>query len=337
MTDYRVRQGCRGGGRRPPSGPTRRTEPLGPRHARALLRRDHLGPRRGRDAAGGGLDVNEGVYDLPTALESRAGDGDLVVAVCAEYDALPDVGHACGHNIIAATAVGAGLALASVADELGLTVRVLGTPGRGGRRRQGAHARTGRLRRRPRRHDGAPLADGAAHGELPRRGALRRPLQRTRGPRVGRTLGRGQRPGRHDDRAGGHRPPAPAAAAGRPGARRGHAELGRRQHHPGLGHGPLHGPLAHGRGPGGVAAPGRRLLRGGGAGHRVLPRLRGAVAGVLAHGGRPRPAGRPTGSTPRRSGRHFDADDDGTPLPTFSTDMANVSLAVPTIHPAHRH
>ena len=51
-----------------------------------------------------------------------------MVAVCAEYDALPDLGHACGHNIIAATAVGAGLALASVADRLGLTVRVLGTP-----------------------------------------------------------------------------------------------------------------------------------------------------------------------------------------------------------------
>src|SRR5271155_5551927 len=76
----------------------------------------------------GGLQVHEGVYDLPTALESRAGDGELVVAVCAEYDALPGVGHACGHNIIAATAVGAGLALASLADELGLTVRVLGTP-----------------------------------------------------------------------------------------------------------------------------------------------------------------------------------------------------------------
>src|ERR1700728_3333777 len=76
----------------------------------------------------GGLSVREGVYELPTALESRVGDGELVVAVCAEYDALPDVGHACGHNIIAATAVGAGLALASVADELGLTVRVLGTP-----------------------------------------------------------------------------------------------------------------------------------------------------------------------------------------------------------------
>src|ERR1700734_1966844 len=76
----------------------------------------------------GGLSVREGVYDLPTALESRAGTGDLVVAVCAEYDALPDVGHACGHNIIAATAVGAGLALASVADDLGISVRVLGTP-----------------------------------------------------------------------------------------------------------------------------------------------------------------------------------------------------------------
>jgi amidohydrolase len=76
----------------------------------------------------GGLTVDEGVYDLPTALESRSGGGELVVAVCAEYDALPGIGHACGHNIIAATAVGAGLALAAVADDVGLTVRVLGTP-----------------------------------------------------------------------------------------------------------------------------------------------------------------------------------------------------------------
>jgi amidohydrolase len=74
------------------------------------------------------MDVQEGVYDLDTALESRSGSGDLVVAVCAEYDALPEVGHACGHNIIAATAVGAGLALAAVADKVGLSVRVLGTP-----------------------------------------------------------------------------------------------------------------------------------------------------------------------------------------------------------------
>src|SRR5271170_7004313 len=61
----------------------------------------------------GGLSVHEGVYDLPTALESKVGDGDLVVALCAEYDALP----AGVPHVIAATAVGAGLALASVADE----------------------------------------------------------------------------------------------------------------------------------------------------------------------------------------------------------------------------
>lgn len=50
------------------------------------------------------------------------------IVVCAEYDALPGVGHACGHNIIAASAVGAGAALAAVADDVGLTVTVLGTP-----------------------------------------------------------------------------------------------------------------------------------------------------------------------------------------------------------------
>jgi amidohydrolase len=76
----------------------------------------------------GGFTVSEGVGDLPTAFSAEFGSGPLVVAVCAEYDALPDVGHACGHNIIAASAVGAGLGLAAVADDLGLTVRVVGTP-----------------------------------------------------------------------------------------------------------------------------------------------------------------------------------------------------------------
>jgi len=78
--------------------------------------------------ASGGFEVTRGVAGLPTAFDAQYGSGDLVIALCAEYDALPEIGHACGHNIIAASAVGAGLALASVADELGLTVRVLGTP-----------------------------------------------------------------------------------------------------------------------------------------------------------------------------------------------------------------
>ena len=77
---------------------------------------------------GAGFAVETGVCGLPTAFAASAGDGPLVVAVCAEYDALPGVGHACGHNVIASAAVGAGLALARLADDLGITVRVLGTP-----------------------------------------------------------------------------------------------------------------------------------------------------------------------------------------------------------------
>ncbi|MER7013935.1 M20 family metallopeptidase [Saccharopolyspora sp. NPDC000359] len=75
-----------------------------------------------------GFAVRTPVAGLDTALVAEFGSGDLVVAVCAEYDALPEVGHACGHNIIAAAAVGAALALAEVADELGMTVRLVGTP-----------------------------------------------------------------------------------------------------------------------------------------------------------------------------------------------------------------
>jgi amidohydrolase len=75
-----------------------------------------------------GLAVERGVGDLPTAFAARAGSGPLHVVVCAEYDALPVVGHACGHNLIAAMAAGAGLALAQVADDAGLRVTVLGTP-----------------------------------------------------------------------------------------------------------------------------------------------------------------------------------------------------------------
>jgi amidohydrolase len=72
--------------------------------------------------------VERGVYDLPTAFVARAGSGPLHVAVCAEYDCLPGIGHACGHNIIATASIGAGIAASRVADELGLTVSVIGTP-----------------------------------------------------------------------------------------------------------------------------------------------------------------------------------------------------------------
>jgi amidohydrolase len=75
-----------------------------------------------------GFQVERGVAELPTAFIARAGSGPLHIAICAEYDALPAIGHACGHNIIASAAAGAGIALARVADDVGLTITVLGTP-----------------------------------------------------------------------------------------------------------------------------------------------------------------------------------------------------------------
>ena len=82
----------------------------------------------GSELADAGFDVETHACGLPTAFIARTGTGPLHVGICAEYDALPALGHACGHNIIAASAVGAGLALAATADDLGLTVTVFGTP-----------------------------------------------------------------------------------------------------------------------------------------------------------------------------------------------------------------
>ncbi|NVN52966.1 N-acyl-L-amino acid amidohydrolase [Mycolicibacterium hippocampi] len=75
-----------------------------------------------------GFHITTGPAGLDTAFRAEFGSGPLVIGICAEYDALPDIGHACGHNIIAAAAVGTALALADVADDLGLTVVLLGTP-----------------------------------------------------------------------------------------------------------------------------------------------------------------------------------------------------------------
>src|SRR4029077_4661476 len=69
-----------------------------------------------------------GVFDLPTAFTAQMGSGPLHVAICCEYDALPGIGHACGHNMIATMSLGAGLALAKVAEDVGLSVTLIGTP-----------------------------------------------------------------------------------------------------------------------------------------------------------------------------------------------------------------
>lgn len=73
-----------------------------------------------------GFEVTRGAYGVPTGFEAVYGTGTLTVALCA--DALPGVGHACGHNVIAAAGVGAALGLLPVADAAGLRVKLLGTP-----------------------------------------------------------------------------------------------------------------------------------------------------------------------------------------------------------------
>jgi amidohydrolase len=280
----------------------------------------------------GGLSVTEGVYDLPTALESRAGDGEFVVAVCAEYDALPDVGHACGHNIIAATAVGAGLALAAVADQIGLQVRVLGTPaeeGGGGKvlmldrgAFDGVHAAMMVHPWPTERLTGACLA--VAHFDV------------------------------HFAGKEAHASAAPWEGVNALDAMTiSQVALGllRQQLPPGD---QVHGVITHGGGAANVipaSVTGRfmarsRTIEGLNA---LEPRVKACFgAGALASGcsvtyqelspvySHMEADGGLLGAyrlNAEALGRHFDADDADTPLPTFSTDMANVSLAVPTIHP----
>ena len=74
-------------------------------------------------------EVERGLAGMPTAFRARAGTpGGPRVAILAEYDALPEIGHACGHNLIAASGVGAFLAASQVAARVGGEVILIGTP-----------------------------------------------------------------------------------------------------------------------------------------------------------------------------------------------------------------
>ena len=76
-----------------------------------------------------GFSVERGICRLPTAFYGRYGTGKPVIAFLAEYDALPEVGHACGHNLISTGSVAAGIASRRIVDELGGSILVIGTPG----------------------------------------------------------------------------------------------------------------------------------------------------------------------------------------------------------------
>ncbi|MDH2414148.1 M20 family metallopeptidase [Nocardioides sp. CER19] len=75
-----------------------------------------------------GFTVSPGYLGLETAFLATYGSGPFRLGLCAEYDALPGLGHACGHNLISAITVGAARALAPLADAAGLTIEVYGTP-----------------------------------------------------------------------------------------------------------------------------------------------------------------------------------------------------------------
>jgi amidohydrolase len=75
-----------------------------------------------------GFSIELGICGLATAFRGGYGAGKPVIAILAEYDALPKLGHACGHNLIAASAVGAAIALKPVIDQLGGSILVIGTP-----------------------------------------------------------------------------------------------------------------------------------------------------------------------------------------------------------------
>ncbi|HET6949501.1 MAG TPA: M20 family metallopeptidase [Acidimicrobiales bacterium] len=77
---------------------------------------------------GEGLAVTRSARGVETAFEAEAGESGPRIAVVCEYDALPGIGHACGHNVIAAAGLGAGLAAAALAGELGGRVVVVGSP-----------------------------------------------------------------------------------------------------------------------------------------------------------------------------------------------------------------
>ncbi len=285
-----------------------------------------------------GFDVRAGVCDLETAFVAQRGSGDLVVAICAEYDALPEVGHACGHNIIAASAVGAGLALASGGRRVGLTVLVSGTPAEEGGGGKVVMLERGAFDGVHAGDDGPPLAEER----------LTRPASPCR---TSTSTSRARRPT--------PRPP-PGEGVNAPDAMTvAQVAIGllRQQFRPGD---QAHGVVTSRRGGRPTSIPshvtGRFMWRARTARGPRAPRAprRGAasrpgpwrpeptvevpelVARLQPHGDRRGAARRLPGATPRLSAATSSSTTRGLRCPTISTDMANVSLVAPDHPPADR-
>ncbi len=301
-------------------------------HPETNFAEEHAAAATAELLAAHGLSVTKGAGGLPTAFVATAGSGPVTVAICAEYDALPGVGHACGHNIIAAAAAGAGVALAAVADDVGLTVRVVGTPGE-----EGGGGKISLLE--------AGVFDGA-HAAL-----MVHPWPEDR--LVAECLAVSHFDIAFDGRT------AHASAAPWEGANAADAMvvaqvaigLLRQQLPPGD---QVHGIVTSG-GEAANIVPGRvtgrfmaraRSLQElealeprvmacfeAGATAAGVHLARTDLAPVYSHMVTDAPLLAAYRSSAEALGRTFPADDAGVPPPTLSTDMANVSLAMPTIHP----
>jgi len=97
-------------------------------HPETLFQEHHAVELLTGELAAAGFQVERGVAGLETAFVATYGQGRPAVAFLAEYDALPRLGHACGHNLIATWAVGAGLALRRALPDGPGTIKVIGTP-----------------------------------------------------------------------------------------------------------------------------------------------------------------------------------------------------------------
>ena len=75
-----------------------------------------------------GFSIERSICELATAFKGSYGKGKPAIAILAEYDALPEMGHACGHNLIAGGAVGAAVAAKPAIDQFGGDIQIIGTP-----------------------------------------------------------------------------------------------------------------------------------------------------------------------------------------------------------------
>ena len=115
-----------------------------------------------------GLPVQREAFGLKTAYVSEFGNAGPEIAILSEYDALPGVGHACGHNIIATSALGAALALAKIGGKMPGRMRYHGHAGGRTLRRQGDDRERRRFRRCGRRDDDASGKSQSHHDALHR-------------------------------------------------------------------------------------------------------------------------------------------------------------------------